>query len=470
MRVAWTTLVALAAATAAAGQTPSSPALAQIRSSEAQEIQQDAAPRPSFAKDIDYIALVAREEGLLVRALQIYAEERSDKQVGATASASGTTTLVSKGTVPQVLAFALENGAVTRSVSGTTVTFRSNVGGALRTLTGKGFFQLAPEQDSALILNRVALSASFDTSRGADGNTFTGDKQQLSQWTARFQAINRRDPQGSTAVARWRTRLAPLQTAISGATLRLAQALERDRAVQDWLAATAAAVSSARTVPADKPATQQVADIEAALRAHEAQFPSLSQLQPETSSALDEYERSTSAFIAERHDVLAALRSGALVSIEYTNDRPLRAPRTSNLRLVGEVGGAVDLTCNAALTFFNDQPAGASSRVRDVEFSGELDVTFGSADTVGAFVLSAAGKFVRQLENSFTDEGLMMPNTNGTIAVAQIKLLVPVKGSGVRIPLSVTFANRTELIKEGVVRANVGVTYDLDPIFARFRP
>ena len=108
--------------------------------------------------------------------------------------------------------------------------------------------------------------------------------------------------------------------------------------------------------------------------------------------------------------------------------------------------------------------------MRDVEFSGELDVTFGSADTVGAFVLSAAGKFVRQLENSFTDEGLVMPNTKGTIAVAQIKLLVPVKGSGVRIPLSVTFANRTELIRERVVRANVGVTYDLDSIFARFRP
>ena len=321
MRIAWTTLVALVAAASAAGQTPSSPALAQIRSSEAQDIQQDVASRPSFAKDIDYIALVAREEGLLLRALQTYAEERSDKQVGATASASGTTTLVSKGTVPQVLAFALENGAVTRSVSGTTVTFRSNIGGAVRALTGKGFFQLAPEQDSALILNRVALSASFDTSRGADGNTFTGDKQQLSQWTARFQAINRRDPQGSTAVARWRTRLAPLQTAISGATLRLAQALERDRAVQDWLAATASAVTSARTVPADKPVTQQVADIETALRAHEAEFPSLSQLQPETSSALDEYERSASAFIEERHNVLAALRFGDERAVPAACDR-----------------------------------------------------------------------------------------------------------------------------------------------------
>jgi len=49
-------------------------------------------------------------------------------------------------------------------------------------------------------------------------------------------------------------------------------------------------------------------------------------------------------------------------------------------------------------------------------------------------------------------------------------LTVPVKGAGVKVPLSVTFANRTDLIKERVVRANVGLTYDLDTIFARFRP
>ena len=105
-----------------------------------------------------------------------------------------------------------------------------------------------------------------------------------------------------------------------------------------------------------------------------------------------------------------------------------------------------------------------------MQFSGELDFKFGSADSVGAYVFSAAGKYVRQFENSFSDAGIMIPNTKGTTAVGQFKLTVPVKGSGAKIPLSVTFANRTELIKESVVRANVGITYDLDTIFARFRP
>jgi hypothetical protein len=174
--------------------------------------------------------------------------------------------------------------------------------------------------------------------------------------------------------------------------------------------------------------------------------------------------------VKERHDVLAAVASGPLVAVEYTSDRPLRAPRTSNVRIVGEVGGKVDVTGNASVTLFNEDVAGVSSSVRDVQVGAQVDVKFGSAETVGAFVFSAAGTFVRQLENSFNDDGILMPNTKGTIATGQLKLLVPVKGSGARIPLSVTIANRTELINESVIRANVGVTYDLDSIFARFRP
>src|SRR5438552_1462746 len=164
MRIGCAVLAALGVQASAAAQQPAtdSPALVPIRQSLAMEIQEDGGARPSFARDIDYIALVARAPGILIHALQLYTEERSDKQVGATSSASGTTTLVSKGTVPKVLAVALENGAVTRTVSGTTVTFRSDVGGAVRALAGKGFFQLAPGDDPSLsLLNRLSVSASF---------------------------------------------------------------------------------------------------------------------------------------------------------------------------------------------------------------------------------------------------------------------------------------------------------------------
>lgn len=52
------------------------------------------------------------------------------------------------------------------------------------------------------------------------------------------------------------------------------------------------------------------------------------------------------------------------------------------------------------------------------------------------------------------------------VGVAQAKLTVPVKGSGVKIPLSITYATRTEFVDEKIVRANFGVTLDLDDLFA----
>jgi hypothetical protein len=139
--------------------------------------------------------------------------------------------------------------------------------------------------------------------------------------------------------------------------------------------------------------------------------------------------------------------------------------------LIGEIGGAVDITGNASLTVFEgDVPPGATGRIRDFQFTGELDFKIGSAESVGAFTLALAGKYIRQLQNSYNDAGTMVPNTAGTIAVGQIKLIIPTKGTGVKIPLSLTFANRTDLIRESIVHANVGITYDLDTIFAHFKP
>ncbi len=42
-----------------------------------------------------------------------------------------------------------------------------------------------------------------------------------------------------------------------------------------------------------------------------------------------------------------------------------------------------------------------------------------------------------------------------------------VKGSGVKVPVSFTLANRTELIKEKEVRGTIGVTFDFDSLFSK---
>jgi hypothetical protein len=45
-----------------------------------------------------------------------------------------------------------------------------------------------------------------------------------------------------------------------------------------------------------------------------------------------------------------------------------------------------------------------------------------------------------------------------------------VKGSGVKVPLSISYANRTELLREKSIRAHLGFTFDLDVLASAVRP
>jgi len=465
--VAVSAVAAQLAGTALAQQASSSTSVADAaRHSLAMELVDRGTP--FSIQDIDYMVLVIRSNNEPLRLLQQFEDERADKQIGATSSASGTTTLISKGTVPKILGVAVENGAVSETQSGTTATFRANLGGAIRAAASKGFFELTPDDDPALnVLNRLSFSVSFDTSRGniLDANTLTADKQQLSQWTGRLQIVNRRDVQGKAAMVKWRERVFPISIATAVRTI----ATTKDTGLDNWIAGTASAINAVLAA-GGRTHDQRVADVEAELRRREALFPTDAQLTPEMAAAFNGYSTAAVSLIQRRHDLLNELAKGALVSLEYTNDRPVLAPTTSNVRLVVEAGGSVDVTANVSVTLFNTIPFGANRALQDVEAGGQLDLKLGSATTTGAFTLSFAGKYEHQFENSFSDAGIMIPNTTGTIAIGQVKLTIPIKGTGIRIPVSLTVANRTELIKENVVRGNVGLTYDLDSVFARFKP
>ncbi len=73
------------------------------------------------------------------------------------------------------------------------------------------------------------------------------------------------------------------------------------------------------------------------------------------------------------------------------------------------------------------------------------------------------------LEDEAAASGMVL-KVKGDIATGQIKVIIPVNNSGFKIPISVSFANRTELVKEKEVRGNFGFTFDFDPLFAKFNP
>jgi hypothetical protein len=100
----------------------------------------------------------------------------------------------------------------------------------------------------------------------------------------------------------------------------------------------------------------------------------------------------------------------------------------------------------------------------------QTDTKVGGGLGGGDMLLSFSGRYERLNGDTIDAFGVVTPGTKGDLAFGQAKLTIPIADWGIKLPLSVTFANRTELIKESTVRANFGFTFDLDPIFARFKP
>jgi len=392
-----------------------------------------------------------------------HAEEgRTDKQLGADGGAAGTTSLVTKGGIPRVLAVAVENGALDQTQSGTTVTLRGSPMGLARALANKGYLATYVEGDPALnVLQRFSFGVSFDTSRGQTPGavpTLTAKAQQLSSITGRLTILDHREPRRAQYDDRWND-FAAVQQGITSAAVSFFAAAKEDPAIGAWLQRANAAIAAASS---DR--------LESVLRRQLARLPALS-ISSATLDAVTMARARYDELLEARAAVLAEVDRGSQLVLDYTNDRPAEGHDTSNIRIVASVGGVVNVTANASATFYNrTPPAGVTARGRDVSGALQLDIPFGRPDGIGRFVLSLSGKYESLLSDVPGPAGFLLSGTKGSIGLGQIKLTIPVKNAAVKMPLSLTVASRSEFVKQRVVRANVGMSYDLDAVFARFKP
>ena len=192
----------------------------------------------------------------------------------------------------------------------------------------------------------------------------------------------------------------------------------------------------------------------------------------------------------QKGNVVDKIENSPIVSIEYTNTRqsatttlpqstgsaltvasPL--PDLSNVNIIAGLRfvGRSQLTFNAGATFFNSVPkASSSGSVRDWRLSGQVDIPLPEIPQIGKSTLTFSGLFVALLEQPLGQKVLVngvAESRTGNIGLFQAKFSVPIKNTGVKIPFSLTAANRTELIKERDVRGSIGITLDLDSLFAK---
>src|SRR5579863_4934985 len=109
----------------------------------------------------DYFVLALSEGSVFANSVIAWEQARVDQQVGGSTTGSGTTDLVSRPSTPELLGLAMQVGALTQTVSGSTATFTSNVYGSYQAILGKPVVCLAC---SDTFWKNFNVSASFDMS------------------------------------------------------------------------------------------------------------------------------------------------------------------------------------------------------------------------------------------------------------------------------------------------------------------
>lgn len=469
---------ALVCVTPVSGQTPPNfrtalltPSIESIRDAATPERRE--AVIDQFIERIDLLVTAAVAPDEHVRA--IAEANRLDKQVGAGNGAPGSTNLVSSGSVPRVLGFAVESGALTQSVSGTSVTFQTNPVGIVETLT-----RYVPDdagvdkatRDTLGVLRRFNVSATFDTGR-EPGGAFTGSYRQLQQVGVQVYLHNHRDPLHPRWAQAWTQFTARAGTALPDSA--------RDATIA--LTGQPGFVRLRNDVRA-RLLTAAPGDVEAIVLDYVEQARPFipAGVAARLSGAWTEY-------LQQQSDVYRQLARSTVVTLEYALRRPpiqdaaalvdAAAPlddtsdlSTASVVLVRPFIGSADMTVNGSVSLFNTAPVATAKRLRDWQISAKLDFPLNGILGLTRSRFTLAGLFMRLEQPALgfpVDVNGVTVEETGNLGFFQARLQVPVGDSGFAIPISVTFATRTELVDEARVRGNIGMTLDLDTLMARGR-
>jgi hypothetical protein len=363
--------------------------------------------------------------------------------------------------------------------------------GWLDLLQNQGFIA-AYEDDSAVVrqLRRVSYSFTLNTETSAGIDTSSSGLggfspsalreqlkqtgEQLASYSVRVAIWDQRDPRRGANRAAVATMLDTKGRAFLNAIHFVDPVLNTDDYSRKWIPETAAIL---------KDATLTGKQVEKLL------YERLELIRVFMSSRIDNFdEQVTKALLAlegfnqARVKVFQAMQKQPLIAFEYVNARDELLPSLSTLRFIaeGQWGPRVDLTANVSWTLQKagtvtaPEPQAFDGGLRDFQAAAQLEVplksissTLLSTSGIGTPVLGIAYLSQKLTETSAVSfAGASFTLEPGWIHAVQAKLTIPVKNTGMKVPLSLSVANRTDLIKEKSVRGHVGVTFDMDVLSA----
>jgi hypothetical protein len=454
----------------------------------------------------------ATQRDAFVRFLRALESRRTDKQAGSSAGTGGSTNLVGKGITARILSLAAEYGAPTASVNQQVATVQGSLDGVPAMLVRQRLLPYCPTGAASPdcvnhsvfdTLRRVSYSFSFDmsaasqqvagTASGApDGTaqpvTFTAIGRSLTGASVRVALVNSRDATSPAFQAAWldavkRESSATLLGEAAGTLLTALEALIKpllgDPDYRRWQEETIATLVRANAGELDAVWMDRERTLAAVVE----------RVNPSLIERAAEFSRASAVYRFEQDELVRAVADKPVLALEQEYRRPNEQPTTWTTRVMFDkgFGDRWSITANGAVEVYGEEPPAeipGAKRVRDAQVGVALQRDLGKVPLIGAAALSGAYYF--QYQNSpailtvtpgsplagLTLTGL--PSSaefvfveKGSLHVAQLRLVLGLGSSSARIPIAVSYSNRTELIAKRVLRAQFGVSYDFDSLFAR---
>jgi hypothetical protein len=365
-------------------------------------------------------------------------DSRTGVETGAAPGTPGAGSLTMRGAAPMILSMALESGGVAAGRDGTVVTFRSTPRGLVRALAGGH-----PAASAPGFLDRFSGSASFDMARGSQPGVLTARADQLTAWSARWAAVDRRDPRNATFRQQW-SQLAASGSAYRDATEALALQLPLWPELARWQEALAERVE--REV--DRPYRNLLVDLASARRAYASillqEFARLRGMPvPEPADrALARYARELTAALDGRQKIRELASRGALLAIDFTS----RGGADHDPRRMWLITAVLE-------TF-----AGRDNR--------DDFVLNASIDSRNRFHTGVAYEIPRGVARFTIGARYSSEPRVGRAASAQGGVAFAIPSTGFRVPLSIT-ASRLAASGNTFVSIQLGLHYNADLLFLR---
>ncbi len=416
----------------------------------------------------------------LIRSIQIrqFMEEtaRTDKQIGASASSEGSTSAAEKPNFANLLALAIEHGAIAKEVNGTALTLSTSPYAILAAAQG----DTSSNYKKYDFFRRVGISANFNID---DENNVLASarRHQLSEWSVRARLSGDRSTRSPEFEDFWNREVrktfeqVPFVLVNEFATLFRNETEKVRRQVaqrfrqyaQEYLTNNAALSEEAKREGLQR---------EILCRLKEEVFDNIDRfglteddrqrIVARTLPALQAATQSESAALALVDQKIKEMSLRPLATFAYTNKRDPDNSDYSLLKFLYErkTFNPVQLILNGGVSFYHKPNSALHQRsVRDIAFALSLEGKAGRSPFVNQeldnsqITFAFTGRYERMFENKF------FADRKADLAFAQFRVEIPFM-TGMSFPFSVTYANATELIKEDHLRANFGFSFDADKL------